>query len=69
MEHEQKQVSYVPCILKIHQFVDTYMDLAIFFQVILLKENYIIWVGQQPAAMNQLSVSMPTNFVCFIMLL
>jgi len=48
--------------LNIEAWQEAFNDKTIYFQVYLLKDSYFIWIGSNPASMNNLNVALMTSY-------
>lgn len=56
-------IQIIPSSIKIHQFSEKFEETRIFFQITVLKESFMIWIGINPPSVGELSVSMKTPHV------
>lgn len=59
------EISFVPSTFSLKQFHRKFIDRVVFFQLLNMKDSFILWIGSSPAQLNNLEVAMNSTLVRF----
>ena len=55
--------------LGVHSFTDSIFDQTVCYQVLKMESSFWVWIGSEPAKLENLAVAMATRLVCILLMM